>query len=247
MDASSLLDRVATLQSGACRPWSWLHEVGCVVTLGALARSCEWGVPAAVLITAATEAAGTFEWMRWFVIGVAILIALYTDLRYYKIHNALTLPLIISGLVVMTIHGGFGWNGLLDSLAALFVVGFPFLITYMLGGGGAGDVKLMMGIGAWSGLGLGLYLLGGVLVCGVVMVVIYGLATRQLKEIGYGSIVQVHGMLGSRRASGQPGAPEREAVARLGPTATGKAKPMPYALAIAGGVLLGGFTWSLFA
>jgi prepilin peptidase CpaA len=89
------------------------------------------------------------------VVLVATLIAAIFDVWKYKVYNALTLPLLLSGLLY---HGAFGgWAGLADSgLGMLF--GFAVLLLfYSMGGMGAGDVKLMAAIGAWLGMPLTFY------------------------------------------------------------------------------------------
>ncbi len=83
------------------------------------------------------------------VVAVATGIALVTDLWKFKVYNGLTLPLLVAGLLF---HGiapaGLGLT--FSSLGLL--CGFAGLIAfYALGGFGAGDVKLMAGIGAWLG------------------------------------------------------------------------------------------------
>lgn len=95
---------------------------------------------------------------------VAATVAAMTDLWSFRIHNALTLPLLLTGLAY---HGlAYGTVGLaLSALGAL--VGFGLLIlVYVKGAMGAGDIKLMAGVGAW---------LGPWLICHVMIV--SGLAT----------------------------------------------------------------------
>ena len=86
------------------------------------------------------------------VVLVATLIAAVTDLRSFKIHNALTLPLFLSGLLYHGVVGGMEGLGT-SALGGLF--GFSVLFFfYLLGGMGGGDVKLMAGVGAWLGMPL---------------------------------------------------------------------------------------------
>jgi prepilin peptidase CpaA len=82
------------------------------------------------------------------VVLAATLIAAVTDVWKFKVHNVLTLPLLLSGLVY---HAVFG-NGLLNSLVGVLCGSGILLLFYLMGGMGAGDVKLMAGIGAWLGI-----------------------------------------------------------------------------------------------
>jgi prepilin peptidase CpaA len=89
------------------------------------------------------------------VVLVAVLVTAVTDVWRFKIHNVLTVPLLLSGLIYhAATAGSIGFA--VSLLGALF--GFGLLILwYLLGGMGAGDVKLMAGIGAWLGLPLTFY------------------------------------------------------------------------------------------
>jgi prepilin peptidase CpaA len=91
------------------------------------------------------------------VILVAVLIAAVTDVWKFKVYNVLTLPLLLSGLLYHGVVGGM--TGLLhSSLGVLFA--FSLLIAfYLIGGMGAGDIKLVAAVGAWLGLPLTLYVL----------------------------------------------------------------------------------------
>lgn len=83
------------------------------------------------------------------VVIVAVVIAAFTDMRSYRVHNALTLPLLVSGLIYHGIVGGTA--GLVGSAyGAAIGLGLLFLL-FLMGGMGGGDVKLMAGIGAWLG------------------------------------------------------------------------------------------------
>ena len=81
------------------------------------------------------------------VVLAAVGVAIVTDLRWFKIYNALTLPLVASGLVYHGITGGAA--GLAVSTVGAAVGFGVFFLVYLLGGMGCGDVKLMAGVGAW--------------------------------------------------------------------------------------------------
>jgi len=86
---------------------------------------------------------------------VAAVIAAVMDVWKFKVYNALTVPLLLSGLAYHVVEGGM--QGFLGSLTgAMF--GFAVLIfIYAMGGMGAGDVKLMAAVGAWLGMPLTFY------------------------------------------------------------------------------------------
>ncbi|WML59144.1 prepilin peptidase [Neobacillus sp. PS2-9] len=78
-----------------------------------------------------------------------LLISFYTDVKSRKILNIVTLPAILFAFVYYLSFQGL--DGFLFSGKG-FLVGLGLLILpYMLGGMGAGDVKLMASIGALMG------------------------------------------------------------------------------------------------
>jgi prepilin peptidase CpaA len=83
---------------------------------------------------------------------IAALIAAVTDIWKFKVYNALTLPLLVSGLLYQGLYGSLvnGMMGILFGFAALIAL-------YVIGGMGAGDVKLMAALGAWLGFPLTFY------------------------------------------------------------------------------------------
>jgi Flp pilus assembly protein protease CpaA len=86
---------------------------------------------------------------RYAVVAVVVLIAGLTDALWLKISNWLTLPLLAGGLLFHAFAPS--QMGILFGLfGALF--GFGLLVLFFIAGGmGAGDVKLLAGIGAWIG------------------------------------------------------------------------------------------------
>jgi prepilin peptidase CpaA len=79
-------------------------------------------------------------------VGVA---ATVDDLRRRQIANWIPLSALVGGLAWQISQSG--WRGVLDSLLGT-VAGFGvFLVFYLLGGMGGGDVKLMAGFGALLG------------------------------------------------------------------------------------------------
>lgn len=84
------------------------------------------------------------------VVLVASLIATITDIWRFKVYNILTMPLIISGPIFHSIV--YGYEGTADSLIGMGFGFGIFMIPYILGGVGAGDVKFIGGLGSWLGL-----------------------------------------------------------------------------------------------
>jgi prepilin peptidase CpaA len=94
------------------------------------------------------------NWPIW-VVSIALVVAAVIDGYKLKVPNWLTFSLILSGWVVSTIS--YGWQGLGWSLAGT-AVGLALLLpAYAIGGMGAGDVKLLAGVGAWVGATITLY------------------------------------------------------------------------------------------
>lgn len=85
-----------------------------------------------------------------------LLTIVYTDWRWQRIPNVVTYPTMLVGLALAALSGlgGFGTGGLLDHAAAVvlaFLIAYPF---YVMRGVKAGDVKLLMSVGALRGTSL---------------------------------------------------------------------------------------------
>jgi prepilin peptidase CpaA len=105
-------------------------------------------------------------------LGCALAGAVF-DVRSRRIPNFITLPGILFGLVLHLALGGWKQMGL-AALAGL-ICGGLFLIFWLAGGMGAGDVKLMTAVAAIAGMPLVTYLLiltalaGGVMALGLAL------------------------------------------------------------------------------
>jgi prepilin peptidase CpaA len=101
------------------------------------------------------------------IIVALVLLAVYSDLRWRKIPNCLTLPAIALGLFLNFL--GNSWNGLIFAFAGLLVGIGLLILPYLLGGMGGGDVKFLGALGALVGgypvLNIFLYatLVGGII------------------------------------------------------------------------------------
>ena len=86
------------------------------------------------------------NWPVWLVTFVLIVAAVIDGFEL-KVPNWITFPMIVSGWLYS--FSAFGWEGLGCSLAGT-VLGLALLFpAYAIGGMGAGDVKLLAGLGAW--------------------------------------------------------------------------------------------------
>ena len=88
----------------------------------------------------------TDNWPVWVVTAVLI-IAAAIDGWKLKVPNWITFPFVISGWIYSTAY--LGWAGLGWSLVGTIVGLILLLPAYSIGGMGAGDVKLLAGVGAW--------------------------------------------------------------------------------------------------
>lgn len=74
-------------------------------------------------------------------------VAVFMDLRFYRIPNLCILVGVVSGLIMTCVS--YSIEGMLEAcvaMAAIFMAFYPF---YLMGGLGAGDVKLLMMMGCF--------------------------------------------------------------------------------------------------
>ena len=76
-------------------------------------------------------------------------VAVTKDIRCREIPNPLSMAILLVGIA----SAGFsrGWVGMADGMLGATLAFAVFLIPYLLGGTGGGDVKLMAGFGAITG------------------------------------------------------------------------------------------------
>jgi prepilin peptidase CpaA len=147
------------------------------------------------------------------------------DVKSRRIPNFVTMPAFLFGLALHLALGG--WRQLLSSLAAGLICAAVFLVFYIAGGMGAGDVKLILAVGCIAGLSHVAYLLVLTALSGGVMAIVWAVARGQLQQ----TIMNVGELASHHRHAGLQPHPDLN----LKNAATLR---LPYALAIAGGSIL---------
>jgi prepilin peptidase CpaA len=164
--------------------------------------------------------------------AVAVAAAIF-DVKSHRIPNRLTYSALLAGVAL---HCALqGWAGLRASLWGMAIAGGIFLVFFLVGGMGAGDVKLMGAVGALAGsdrvLGIVLAtaIAGGVLAC-VVMILRRQVGVTIRRTFRLFLFHLVHGMKGHPEIN----------------LADDSAVRLPYGLAIASGtayILAAGLIW----
>jgi prepilin peptidase CpaA len=80
---------------------------------------------------------------------LTLIVAAWIDGKELRVPNWITFPMVFAGLAYSSWVGG--WEGLGQGLIGMCVGLATLLPLYAVGGMGAGDVKLMAGVGAWLG------------------------------------------------------------------------------------------------
>lgn len=119
---------------------------------------------------------------------LVLIVAAYIDGKQLRVPNWLTFPMVASGLLFNVI-GGFlldgwigGFSGLGNGLLGM-VVGLACLLPlYAVGGMGAGDVKLMAGVGAWLGAETAFFAFCVSTIVGAIMAVFMVLFSKRIKQ-----------------------------------------------------------------
>lgn len=111
---------------------------------------------------------------------LTLIVAAYIDGKELRVPNWITFPMVLSGLVFCTWVDGL--SGLGAGLLGMVTGLLCLLPLYAVGGMGAGDVKLMAGIGAWLGWKITLYAFCVSTVVGAVMAVLMVLYKRSFQK-----------------------------------------------------------------
>ena len=134
-----------------------------------------------------------FVLYQWGVLMGASLVAALFDWRTRRIPNAVTIPLLVVGLVQATWRGGL--LGLGEAAAACVLLALPYVVLFLSSQGGAGDAKLMGAIGAWLGLKQGVIVLLCVALAGIVLAIATAMAQRRLKAVLSNMLVHVYSII----------------------------------------------------
>jgi prepilin peptidase CpaA len=153
------------------------------------------------------------------------LIGSVTDVKSRRIPNIITVPAFFFGLCLHLFLGG--WRQMLTALAAGFICGAIFLVFFIAGGMGAGDVKLITAVGCIAGMSHIAYILVLTAITGGVMALVLALARGRLKQ----TLMNVGEIASHHRNQGLQPHPDLN-------VKNTRTLRLPYALAIAGGSVL---------
>jgi prepilin peptidase CpaA len=111
---------------------------------------------------------------------IVLIVAAYIDGKQLRVPNWLTYSMVFSGLAYCTCAGG--WAGLGEGLLGMLVGLVCLMPLYAVGGMGAGDVKLLAGVGAWLGASVTFYGFCVSTVVGAVMAVLMVLYRKSFSK-----------------------------------------------------------------
>jgi prepilin peptidase CpaA len=119
--------------------------------------------------------------LQWLAVIGASLIAAITDLRSGRIPNWLTGSVFLAGMIWA--WSSSGMSGLGDGFSGALVLAVPYIVLFLMAGGGAADAKLMGAVGAWLGLSNGCAVLLAVCVSGALLGIGYAVIKKQTRGV----------------------------------------------------------------
>jgi prepilin peptidase CpaA len=147
------------------------------------------------------------------------------DVKSRRVPNFVTFPAFLLGAGMHLVLGG--WKQMLLALAAGTICGLVFVVFYVAGGMGAGDVKLIMAVGCIAGLTHIATILILTAIAGGVMALGLALMRGRLQE----TFLNVGELITHHRHKGLQPHPDLN-------LSNVRTLRLPYALAIAGGCVL---------
>ena len=122
-------------------------------------------------------------------LAILLTLAAVCDIRSHRVPN----PLVLVGLFLGLFWHGWrgGWPGLLLSLEGVAVAALA-LLPYVLGGLGAGDVKLLGAVGALMGPLFLLWTLPGMVLAGALIVLAWAARRGVLRETVHNTLLGLH-------------------------------------------------------
>ena len=157
--------------------------------------------------------------------SICALIGSIYDLKSRRVPNLLTGPAVLVGLLLHLFVGG--WREMLIAAGAGLICGVVFLIFYVAGGMGAGDVKLITAVGCLCGLPYIAAVLAFTAIAGGVMAFGIAWARGRLKE----TFLNVAALVVHHKSEGLTPHPEINVL-------NASTLRLPYALAIMAGCAL---------
>jgi prepilin peptidase CpaA len=120
----------------------------------------------------------------------------FHDVRERRIPNLVTGPAVLAALALHMISGG--WPELGDAALAGLIAGAIFLIFFLAGGMGAGDVKLMAAVGCFTGLSQLFVVMLATVIAGAIFALAVGIYNGRLCETlrNVGALLLHHGQQG---------------------------------------------------
>ncbi|HJV31580.1 MAG TPA: A24 family peptidase [Bacillales bacterium] len=123
---------------------------------------------------------------------ILLIICVFTDLQKRKIYNSVLFPFLLTSFVLHTVMDGLsGLSGALIGTAVGFGI---LLIPYLLGGMGAGDVKLLAVIGALKGMTFVLWAALNMALAGGIMALLIILFQKGMKKRLFHALTFLHGL-----------------------------------------------------